>query len=189
MHLSLQNIYILLVTFFVVIAVSVLSSPLSNNENKYKIELYDPRVRSDDGWDKIEYYSDRVSVQTDSFSFLQESTSSDPDPQALGPHRLECDCTFQKANPQGRPDSQYHWGKIPATKANFLSDQKLRNVLKSRAAPGSKIPEVRNLDLTTGKVLHNNMNSEKSIYKENANFIEMDEEKLTLEFLLPNDKN
>ena len=66
----------------------------------FKIELYDPRHRSDDGWDKIEYYTkSRLSLSQNSFSFLQESASADPDPQALGPARLDCDCTFKKANP------------------------------------------------------------------------------------------
>ena len=199
--LKMCRISIFIITFFIASTINnVLSSlPLRNtidNNNKYKIELYDPRHRSDDGWDKIEYYTkSRLSLSQNSFSFLQESASADPDPQALGPARLDCDCTFKKANPTGRPDSQYHYGKIPNQKVNYLSDQKLRNVIKSEAAAGSKVPEIRNIDLATGKIIKHhggNVNkAQNSIYKDTdgTSFMELNEEKLTFEFLLPEEED
>ena len=171
---------------------SMASEPLLHVDGARNIELYDPRVRSDDGWDKIVYYSKESLHHSPSTPlFLEEGETADPDPQNLAPHRLECDCTFRKADPQGRPDSQYHYGKIPPSAANYLADKKLRNVVKSRAAAGSKIPEIRNLDLTTGKLrkhVGDESNAHGNSFPNNAgtSFLEIGENTFTVEFLEAN---
>ena len=104
------------------------------------IRLYDPRVETSSSPDVIEYMS-----ETKEFTFLEESEGAEPDPQKMAPHRLECSCSFKKSNPQGRPDSAYHIAKLPTTEIDELSDRKLQDVIRSNAAGGSKIPEVRNL--------------------------------------------
>eukprot|EP00944_MAST-04C_sp_MAST-4C-sp1_P006363 g6363.t1 len=171
---------------------SATSESLLHVESAYNIELYDPQVRSDDGWEKIVYYSKQSTRQSlNTPLFLEEGETADPDPQNLAPHRLECDCTFRKADPQGRPDSQYHYGKIPPSAANYLADKKLRNVVKSRAAAGSKIPEIRNIDLATGKL--RNHDGEGSNAPGNSlpnsagtSFLEIGENTFTIEFLEAN---
>ena len=107
------------------------------------IQLYDPRYTesSERVGDTIEY----VTSGAPPFSFLEEGMSADPDVQALSPHRLECSCSFQKANPLGRVDSYYHVGKDLSGELNPLSKAKLEEIQRSKAASASKVTEVRNL--------------------------------------------
>lgn len=107
------------------------------------IQLYDPRYTESQErvGDTIEYFTSGIPQS----SFLEEGMSADPDVQVLSPHRLECSCSFRKANPLGRVDSYYHVGKDMSSELNPLSKAKLEEIQRSRAASGSKVTEVRNL--------------------------------------------
>ena len=171
---------------------SATSESLLHVESAHNIELYDPQVRSDDGWEKIVYYSKQSTRQSlNTPLFLEEGETADPDPQNLAPQRLECDCTFRKADPQGRPDSQYHYGKIPPTQANYLADKKLRDVVKSRAAAGSKVPEIRNIDLESGQLRNrdgggSNAPGNSLPNSAGTSFLEIGDNTFTIEFLEAN---
>ena len=104
------------------------------------IKLYDPTLETSSSPDVIEYTSEVGGV-----SFLEQYAGAEPDPQKMSPHRLECECSFKKSNPQGRPNSAYHIAKLPASQLDPLSDRKLQDVVRSHATSGSKIPEMRNL--------------------------------------------
>lgn len=106
-----------------------------------RVELYDPRERplSEQEFEVIEYGS---TLQTRaSFSFLE--TGEGEDPQRAAPHRIECDCTFKKANPLGRPESAYHVGRLVGSQ-NEATKKKLQDLLRTNGQrnPGSKVEDL-----------------------------------------------
>ena len=72
------------------------------------------------------------------FSFLE--TASSLDPQREGPHRIECDCKFRKANPLGRPASAYHSGTV-IEEMNEPTKKKLAAIMKNKGAGTSKVED------------------------------------------------
>lgn len=78
-------------------------------------------------------YSDGINL-----SFLE--TASAPDPQRIAPHRIECDCSFRKANPLGRPDSAYHTGVV-VEEMNEPTKKKLVSLLRNKKNRNSKVED------------------------------------------------
>ena len=65
-------------------------------------------------------------------------TFAQPSPQIEAPQRLNCECTFEKANPLGRPDSEFHQGHVDST--NEPTELKKR-LSMSTINPNSKVED------------------------------------------------
>lgn len=97
------------------------------------IKLHDPRHRVLQPSD----FETVVSFASSSTSFLEQSSS--PNPQLEAPGRLECECDFVKSNPLGRPDSEYHQGRlVPPNQPSKLKTERLTNPQRN---PNSKVED------------------------------------------------
>ena len=104
---------------------------LSSAVSSSLIELHDPqhRVLQPSDFEPQVYFAS-------STSFLEQK--SEPNPQLEAPARLECECDFVKSNPLGRPDSEYHEGRLlPPNQPSELKS----NHFTSPRNPNSKVED------------------------------------------------
>jgi hypothetical protein len=79
---------------------------LLNIKSTQSVKLHDPRYRTTNP-------SDFEPIVFTPASFLE--ATSEPNSQIEAPGRLDCDCEFVKANPLGRPNSEFHQGRIESS--------------------------------------------------------------------------
>ena len=105
---------------------------LSSAVSSTLIELHDPQHRVLQPSD----FEPQVYFASSSTSFLEQT--SEPNPQLEAPARLECECDFVKSNPLGRPDSEYHEGRLlPPNQPSELKS----NHLTTPRNPNSKVED------------------------------------------------
>ena len=81
--------------------------------------------------------SDFEPIVYTSSSFVE--TSAEPNSQIEAPGLLECDCSLIPANPLGRPDSEYHQGRLE--RANEPTALKFEHLTQNVRNPNSKVED------------------------------------------------
>ena len=94
------------------------------------VKLHDPRYHTVQP-------SDFEPIVYTSSSFVE--TSAEPNSQIEAPGLLECDCSLIPANPLGRPDSEYHQGRLE--RANEPTALKFEHLTQNVRNPNSKVED------------------------------------------------